>query len=98
GCVLPDGQEAQPVNKYISPCVGSMIAYPELRLYTLTETERKTARKVTWRGMYQRLLKVDPLKCILCGNKMCFSGLKRGLRLAELLACHERLAQMKMCG
>ncbi|EKI9472013.1 IS91 family transposase, partial [Salmonella enterica] len=40
----------------------------------------------------------DPLKCILCGNKMCFSGLKRGLRLAELLACHERLAQMKMCG
>ncbi len=66
-------------------------------VYALTETERKTARKVTWRGMYQRLLKVDPLKCILCGNKMCFSGLKRGLRLGELLACHEQLAQMKIC-
>lgn len=66
-------------------------------VYTLTETDRKTARKVTWRGMYQRLLKVDPLKCILCGNAMCFSGLKRGLRLPELLAYHEQLAQMKIC-
>lgn len=67
-------------------------------VYALTETVRKTARKITWRSLYQRLLKVDPLKCILCGNVMCFSGLKRGLRLAELLACHEELAQMKICG
>ncbi|EEM9513205.1 IS91 family transposase, partial [Salmonella enterica] len=66
-------------------------------VYALTETERKTARKVTWRGMYQRLLKVDPLKCILCGNMMCFSGLKRGMRLLEMLACHEQLAKMKIC-
>jgi len=29
---------------------------------------------------------------------MCFSGLKRGLRLPELQACHEQLAQMKICG
>ncbi|CAJ0992260.1 hypothetical protein NVIRENTERO_00574 [Sodalis praecaptivus] len=28
-------------------------------VYLLTETARKTARKVTWRGLYQRLLKVD---------------------------------------
>ena len=68
------------------------------RVYALTETLRKTARKVTWRGLYQRLLKVDPLACILFGKKMCFSGLKRGLRLAELLACHKQVAQMKMCG
>ena len=67
-------------------------------VYALTETQRKTARKVTWRGLYQRLLKVDPLACILCGKIMCFSGLKRGLRLAELVARHEQLAQMKMCG
>lgn len=67
-------------------------------VYALTETVRKTARKVSWRSLYQRLMKVDPLKCILCGNVMCFSGLKRGLRLAELLACHEQLAQMKICG
>lgn len=64
----------------------------------LTETVRKTARKITWRGLYQRLLKVDPLKCVLCGSQMCFSGLKRGLRLPELLASHEQLAQMKICG
>jgi len=68
------------------------------RVYALTETQRKTARKITWRGMYQRLLKVDPLKCILCGRMMCFSRLKRGLRFAELLTCHKQLAQMKICG
>lgn len=67
-------------------------------VYPLTETQRKTARKVTWRGLYQRLLKVDPLACILCGKIMCFGGLKRGLRLAELVARHEQLAQMKICG
>lgn len=67
-------------------------------VYALTETEHKTARKVTWRQLYRRLLKVDPLKCVLCGSMMRFSGLKRGLRLPELLACHEQLAQMKICG
>lgn len=67
-------------------------------VYVLTETVRRTARKITWRGLYQRLVKVDPLKCILCGSQMCFSGLKRGLRLPELLASHEQLVQMKICG
>lgn len=67
-------------------------------VYVLTETVRRTARKITWRGLYQRLMKTDPLKCILCGSQMCFSGLKRGLRLPDLLACHEQLAQMKICG
>lgn len=66
-------------------------------VYVLTATERRTAGKITWRSLYQRLMKVDPLKCILCGSQMCFSGLKRGLRLPELLACHEQLAQMKIC-
>ena len=35
-------------------------------VYVITETVRKTAMQIRWRGMYQRLLKVDPLKCILC--------------------------------
>ncbi|MBB7060164.1 hypothetical protein HEN65_023995, partial [Escherichia coli] len=35
------------------------------------------------------LLKVDPLKCILCGSQMRFMGLKRGYRLAELVQMHE---------
>ncbi|OFC62250.1 hypothetical protein BBW68_10355 [Candidatus Erwinia dacicola] len=39
-----------------------------------------------------------PLACIMCGKMMCFSGLKRGLRVPKLLACHEKLAQMKICG
>ncbi len=42
--------------------------------------------------MYQRLLKVDPLKCVLCGRQMRFTGLKRGYRLAELVLMHEPLA------
>ncbi|EHW05428.1 putative transposase [Escherichia coli DEC8A] len=29
--------------------------------------------------MYQRLLKVDPLKCILCGGQMRFTGSEAGL-------------------
>ena len=48
--------------------------------------------QITWRGMYQRLLKVDPLKCVLCGSQMRFTGLKRGYRLAELVLMHEPLA------
>jgi len=42
--------------------------------------------------MYQRLLKVDPLKYVLCGRQMRFTGLKRGYRLAELVLMHEPLA------
>ncbi|SQM26195.1 transposase [Escherichia coli] len=49
-------------------------------------------------GMYQRLLKVDPLKCVLCGSQMRFTGLKRGYRLAELVLMHEPLARMRWCG
>ncbi|EOT6628587.1 hypothetical protein ACNEAD_004951, partial [Escherichia coli] len=45
--------------------------------------------QIRWRGMYQRLLKVDPLKCILCGCQMSFTGLKRGYRLTELVLMHE---------
>lgn len=57
-------------------------------VYVITETVRKTAMQIRWRGMYQRLLKVDPLKCILCGSQMRFTGLKRGYRLAELVMMH----------
>ncbi|EIG5754132.1 TPA: IS91 family transposase, partial [Escherichia coli] len=51
-----------------------------------------------WRGMYQRLLKVDPLKCILCGGQIRFTGLKRSYRLTELVLMHEPLAQQRVCG
>ncbi|ELS5492458.1 IS91 family transposase, partial [Escherichia coli] len=54
--------------------------------------------QIRWRGMYQRLLKVDPLKCILCGGQMRFTGLKRGYRLTELVLMHEPLAQQRVCG
>ncbi|HEB4127263.1 TPA: IS91 family transposase, partial [Escherichia coli] len=67
----------------------------------ITETVRKTAMQIRWRGMYQRLLKVDPLKCILCilcGGQMRFTGLKRGYRLTELVLMHEPLAQQRVCG
>ena len=47
---------------------------------------------------YQRLLKVDPLKCVLCGSQMRFTVLKRGYRLAELVLMHEPLARMRWCG
>ncbi|BEC07646.1 hypothetical protein VEE25_41980 (plasmid) [Escherichia coli] len=44
----------------------------------------------------RRLLKVDPLKCILCGGQMRFTGLKRGYRLAELVMMHEPLARQRV--
>ncbi|HCN3016837.1 TPA: IS91 family transposase, partial [Escherichia coli] len=44
------------------------------------------------------VLKVDPLKCVLCGSQMRFTGLKRGCRLAELVLMHEPLAQQRVCG
>ncbi|EOT3924544.1 hypothetical protein ACLAGQ_005210, partial [Escherichia coli] len=53
--------------------------------------------KIRWRGMYQQLLKVAPLKCILCGSQMHFTGLKRGYRLADLVVMHEPLARMWVC-
>ena len=46
-------------------------------VYAITETERKTAIQIRWRGMYQRLVKVDPLKCVLCRSQRRFTGLKR---------------------
>lgn len=58
-------------------------------VYAITETMRKTARQITWRRMYQQLLKVDPLKCAQCGSQMRFTRLKRGYRLAELVMMHE---------
>ncbi|EPW8665951.1 transposase zinc-binding domain-containing protein [Escherichia coli] len=67
-------------------------------VYAITETVRKTAMQIRWRWMYQRLLKVGPLKCILCGGQMRFTGLKRGYRLAELVQMHEPLARMRWCG
>ncbi len=47
-------------------------------VYVITETVRKTAMQITWRGMYQRLLKVDPLKCVLCGGQT-FYGAEAGI-------------------
>lgn len=67
-------------------------------VYAITETVRKTAMKIRWRGMYQWLVKVDPLKCILCGSQMRFTGLKRGYRLAELVGMHEPLSRQRVCG
>lgn len=67
-------------------------------VYVITETVRKTARQITRRGMYQRLLKVDPLKCVLCGSQMRFTGLKRGYRLTEPVVMHKPLARIRWCG
>ena len=74
---------------FLSPAKRRLL---EEVVYIITETVRKTAMQITWRGMYQRLLKVDPLKCVLCGSQMRFTGLKRGYRLAELVLMHEPLA------
>ncbi|HBA5267657.1 TPA: IS91 family transposase, partial [Escherichia coli] len=49
-------------------------------------------------GKCQRLLKVDPLKYVLCGSQMRFTGLKRGDRLAELVMVHEPLVRMRWHG
>lgn len=49
-------------------------------------------------GDVSAVLKVDPLKCVLCGSQMRFTGLKRGYRLAELVMMHEPLARMRWCG
>ncbi len=38
----------------------------------------KTAMQIRWRGMYQQLLKVDPLKCILCGSRNASYGAEAG--------------------
>ncbi|EOJ6321378.1 transposase, partial [Shigella sonnei] len=73
---------------FLSPAKRRLL---EEVVYIITETVRKTAMQITWRGMYQRLLKVDPLKCVLCGSQMRFTGLKRGYRLAEQVLMHELL-------
>lgn len=38
---------------------------------------------------------LSPLKCIMCGNQMRFTGLKRGYQLAELVQMYEPLARMR---
>ncbi len=47
--------------------------------------------------MYRRLLKVDPLKCILCGSQIRFTGLKWGVPSAELVLMHEPLGPDRNC-
>lgn len=80
---------------FLSPAKRRLL---EEVVYIITETVRKTAMQITWIGMYQRLLKVDPLKCVLCGSQMRFTGLKRGYRLAEQVLMHEPQARMRWCG
>ena len=80
---------------FLSPAKRRLL---EEVVYIITETLRKTAMQITRRGMYQRLLKIDPLKCVLCGSQMRFTGLKRGCRLAELVLMHEPPARMWWCG
>ena len=80
---------------FLSPAKRRLL---EEVVYIITETVRKTAMQITRRGMYQRLLKVDPLKCILCGVQMRFTGLKRGYRLTEQVLMHDPLAQQRVCG
>ncbi len=80
---------------FLSPVTRRLL---EDVVYVITETVRKMAMQITRRGMYQRLLKVDPLKCILCGGQMRFTGLKRDYRLTELVLMHEPLAQQRVCG
>ncbi len=58
----------------------------------------KNGDAIRWRGMYQRLVKVDPLKCVLYGSQMRFTGLKRGYRLTEQVLMHEPLVQQRVCG
>ena len=91
---LPDRSRSEPDGTVLTALIGLL----EEVVYVITETVRKTAMQIRWRGMYQRLLKVDPLKCILCGSQMRFTGLKRGYRLAELVMMHEPLARMQCCG
>ncbi|MDD8606232.1 hypothetical protein LAX06_22720, partial [Escherichia coli] len=80
-------------NGFLSPVKRRLL---ENVVYVITETERKTAMQIRRRRVYQRLLKVDPLKCILCGGQMRFTGLKRGYRLAELVMMHEPLARQRV--
>ena len=82
-------------NGFLSPVKRRLL---ENVVYVITETERKTAMQIRRRRVYQRLLKVDPLKCVLCGSQMRFTGLKRGYRLAEQVLMHELLARMRWCG
>lgn len=82
---------------FLSPVKRRLLEEEEV-VYVIMETVKKTAMKIRLRGMYQRLLKVDPLKCILCGSQMRFTGLKRGYRLAELVGMHAPLARQRVCG
>ena len=60
-------------------------------VYVITETVRKTARQITLRGIYQQLLKVDPLKCILCGNRLRFVSAQTGSYVGSKSALSRRV-------
>ncbi len=57
--------------------------------------DKKPAKKVTWRNMYQHVFKVDPLACLLCGKKLLFAGMNFGLNRKELMARHHDLACLR---
>nr|WP_281181189.1 transposase [Candidatus Arsenophonus triatominarum] len=41
-------------------------------VYPLVQQDKKPAKKVTWRNMYQHVFKVDPLACLLMWEKITF--------------------------
>ncbi len=79
---------------FLSPSARMRKMLTEI-VYPLAQQDKKPAKKVTWRNMYQHVFKVDPLACLLCGKKLLFAGMNFGLNRKELMARHHDLACLR---
>ncbi|WP_074167841.1 transposase [Candidatus Arsenophonus triatominarum] len=80
---------------FLSPSARMRKMLTEVVVYPLAQQDKKPAKKVTWRNMYQHVFKVNPLACLLCGKKLLFAGMNFGLNRKELMARHHDLACLR---
>ena len=61
-------------------------------VYQLLEKIIPPVINIRWASLFKKSFGEDPLKCILCGSKMTFSGMTFGLKHREMLQHHKALA------
>lgn len=57
------------------------------KVYEALEMEaRKKPEQPRFSALMKGFLRTDPYKCILCGNRLCFTGAQAGRHASELVA------------
>jgi hypothetical protein len=65
------------------------------KIYKIFKQTPKLVSKTKWAELYKQSWMVDPLRCIVCGDRMLLTATVIGLSSKELMKYHENLAKRK---